>query len=173
MESKENKKYIVNLNIPEKGEFNKTIQLNISNKTNKKEVKKTHNKRKNIISGGFFGWDNIKWFFREIFKIYSSEKSYFSKKRIESSFAFLIGQGGMILYLYTHYKTLTISDFLLWAAVEFVIAGYYVSQIQKQKKESGYYSVNAELKAEYKEDDESVDESTPEDDTKDYSNEIK
>ena len=32
----------------------------------------------------------IKWFFTEIMKMYSSEKSYFSKKRVESGIAFAI-----------------------------------------------------------------------------------
>ena len=31
----------------------------------------------------FFGWDNIKWFFTEIGKIYSGKSSFFSKKRVE------------------------------------------------------------------------------------------
>ena len=30
----------------------------------------------------FFGWENTKWLFRELGKIYSTKKSVFSKKRI-------------------------------------------------------------------------------------------
>lgn len=104
---------------------------------NKNDNKKTKiiTKIRNFFTKGFFGWENIKWFFSEIAKIYSSEPSYFSKKRIESSIAFIIAQWGMILYLYSSYTTLGISDFLLWSATEFVIAGYYVTQIQKEKKD--------------------------------------
>jgi hypothetical protein len=47
----------------------------------------------------FLGWTNIKWFFREIMKMYSGEPSYFSKKRIESGIAFIIAQWGMIFFL--------------------------------------------------------------------------
>ena len=82
----------------------------------------------------FFGWDNIKWFITEIGNIYSNKDSYFSKKRIESSIAFIIGQVGMLTFLYESMEKLTTSDVVLWAGVEFAMAGYIVSQIQKEKK---------------------------------------
>lgn len=151
MENDKSKKYVVNLNLSDSGKFKKTIELNISNNP-KKKVNKTvdttnkptskSNKKKSIFVDGFFGWDNIKWLVREIGKLYSSEPSYFSKKRFESSIAFIIAQWGMILYLCNNYTTLTMSDFLLWAAAEFVIAGYYVTQIQKEKKDIGYNNKN-------------------------------
>jgi len=83
----------------------------------------------------FFGWTNIKWFITEIGKQYSNSSSYFSKKRVESGVAFSIGQLGMVFFLIKKYETLTMSDVLMWAAVEFAIAGYIVNQIQKEKKE--------------------------------------
>lgn len=145
MENDKNKKYVVNLNLSNDGEFKKTIELNISNNPDKKTVKpnKTSNntvnkKKKNVFIDGFFGWNNIKWLIREIGKLYSSESSYFSKKRFESSIAFIIAQWGMILYLSNNYSTLTMSDFLLWTGAEFIIAGYYVTQIQREKKDIGY-----------------------------------
>jgi hypothetical protein len=140
-DDKKDKKYVVNLNFSNKGEFKKTIELNISNdpstkrETTKRVIKR---KRRNILIDGFFGWNNIKWFIREIGKIYSSDLSYFSKKRFESSIAFIIAQWGMVLYLYNNYNELTMSDFLLWAAAEFIVAGYYVNQIQREKKDIGY-----------------------------------
>jgi hypothetical protein len=85
----------------------------------------------------FFGWDNIKWFITEIGNIYSNKDSYFSKKRIESSIAFIIGQVGMLTFLYESMEKLTTSDVVLWAGVEFAMAGYIVSQIQKEKKAEG------------------------------------
>jgi hypothetical protein len=85
----------------------------------------------------FFGWDNIKWFITEIGNIYSNKDSYFSKKRIESSIAFIIGQVGMLTFLYESMEKLTTSDVVLWAGVEFAMAGYIVSQIQKEKKTEG------------------------------------
>ena len=83
----------------------------------------------------FFGWDNIKWGFKELINIYSSKTSYFSKKRIESGIAFLIAQWGMVYFLYQHHQTLTMGEFLLWAAAEFAVSGYMINQIQKEKKE--------------------------------------
>ena len=83
----------------------------------------------------FFGWENLKWFLKEILNMYSPTKSYFSKKRLESGFAFIIGQWGMIFFLLKKYDTLSMTDFVMWVAVEMAIAGYMVHQIQKEKKE--------------------------------------
>jgi hypothetical protein len=82
----------------------------------------------------FFGWSNIKFLIKELIKLYSNEPSYFSKKRIESGIAFLVGQWGMIYFLVINIDKLTTSDIALWAGVEFAIAGYIVNQIQKEKK---------------------------------------
>lgn len=72
-------------------------------------------------------------YFKELIKIYSNEKGYFSKKRIESSIAFVIGQIGMISYLFTNLATMQISDISIWAGIEFTIAGWVINQIQKEK----------------------------------------
>jgi hypothetical protein len=82
----------------------------------------------------FFGWENIKWLVREIGEMYSSRKSFFSKKRIESGLAFIIGQWGMIFFLLENHAKMTTSDLVLWSGVEFLIAGYTTHQIQKEKK---------------------------------------
>jgi len=79
-------------------------------------------------------YSKIKWFISEIGKIYSNEDSYFSKKRIESGVAFLVGQWGMIYFLVKNIATMTTSDVAIWSGVEFALAGYMVSQIQKEKK---------------------------------------
>lgn len=81
----------------------------------------------------FFGWENTKWFIREIRNLYSGETSFFSKKRIESGIAFIVGQWGMIYFLTKNIESLTASDIVIWASVEFIIAGYIVNAIQKQK----------------------------------------
>lgn len=83
----------------------------------------------------FFGWENIKWFLKEVLNMYSPTKSFFSKKRLESGFAFIIGQWGMIFFLLKKYDKLSMTDFVMWVAVEMAIAGYMVHQIQKEKKE--------------------------------------
>ena len=82
----------------------------------------------------FFGWENIKWIVRELRDLYSDKSTYFSKKRVESGVAFLIGQFGMVYWLSKNIDTLTSSDIVLWAGVEFAIAGYMVNAIQKEKK---------------------------------------
>jgi len=82
----------------------------------------------------FFGWSNIKWIITELVKQYSNENSFFSKKRVESGVAFLLGQWGMVYFLIVNIGKLTSSDIVLWSAVEFAIAGYIVNQIQKEKK---------------------------------------
>jgi hypothetical protein len=82
----------------------------------------------------FFGWSNIKFLIKELIKLYSNEPSYFSKKRVESGIAFIVGQWGMIYFLTQNIDKLTTSDIALWAGVEFAIAGYIINQIQKEKK---------------------------------------
>jgi hypothetical protein len=79
-------------------------------------------------------WNNIVWFFTELMNLYSDKPSYFSKKRVESGIAFFIAQAGMIWYLVTHMGTMDIYDFLMWAGAEFLIAGYTINHIQKEKK---------------------------------------
>ena len=82
----------------------------------------------------FFGWFNIKFLIKELVKLYSNEPSYFSKKRVESGIAFIVGQWGMIYFLVKNIDKLTTSDIAIWAGVEFAIAGYIINQIQKEKK---------------------------------------
>ena len=77
----------------------------------------------------------IKWFFTEILNIYSTKKSFFSKKRIESGVAFLIAQWGMIFFLLEKHIELSMGEFLLWAAAEFAVAGWMIHKIQKEKSD--------------------------------------
>lgn len=69
----------------------------------------------------------------ELIKIYSSESSFFSKKRIESGIAFAAGQIGMMTFIIFNYNTMSVSDVVLWSTLQFTLAGYVVHQIQKQK----------------------------------------
>jgi hypothetical protein len=97
-----NKKYIVNLEIGDnEKDSKKTVEFNIVRKKSeeKPKTKKIVYKR-NIFIRGFFGWENIKWFIREIGKLYSPTPSYFSKKRFESSIAFIIAQWVLFQYYY-------------------------------------------------------------------------
>lgn len=78
---------------------------------------------------------NIKWFLTEIMNIYSNKPSYFSKKRVESGIAFIIAQWGMVFFLSEKHETLTMAEFLLWAAAEFAVSGYIINKIQKEKQQ--------------------------------------
>ena len=83
----------------------------------------------------WFESTRIYWFIFELIKTLSNKPSYFSKKRIESFTAFVIGQIGMIYYLIEHIQTMTSTDIGVWSGIEFLIAGYTVNQIQKEKKD--------------------------------------
>lgn len=92
---------------------------------------------------------NVKWFFTEIMNMYSDKPSFFSKKRIESGIAFIIGQWGMVAWLKLKAPSMTMSDFALWAGIEFAVSGYMITQIQREKfrvsdVESGQTSTDAE-----------------------------
>lgn len=80
--------------------------------------------------------EKIKWFFTEFINMYSAKKSYFSKKRIESGFAFLIAQWGMVFFLLEKHKDLSMGEFLLWATTEFAVAGWMIHKIQKEKSDN-------------------------------------
>ena len=79
-------------------------------------------------------FDKVKWFFSELIAMYSGKSSYFSKKRIESGVAFIIAQWGMIFFLLEKHATLSMGEFLLWAAAEFAVSGYIINKIQQEKK---------------------------------------
>lgn len=83
----------------------------------------------------FIGFTHFKWFVLNIIKIYSNEKSYFSKKRLESGAAFTVGMWGMIYWFIINAHTVDINNVIIWIAPLFFISGYQLSQIQKEKNE--------------------------------------
>ena len=93
----------------------------------------------------FFGWNNIKWVIKESVNIYSSKKSFFSKKRIESGIAFVIAQWGMIFFLMENINKMRASDLFIWAGIEFAVSGYIINQIQKEKKQEESQKENPEV----------------------------
>jgi hypothetical protein len=78
--------------------------------------------------------NKVKWFFTEIGKMYSATDSYFSKKRVESGVSFLIAQFGMVFFLIKKTESMDVYELSIWAGMEFLIAGYTVNQIQREKK---------------------------------------
>lgn len=83
----------------------------------------------------FFGWENIKWFIREMGSLFSSKPSFFSKKRMESGVAFIIAQIGMVYFLFKNIDGMDTWDICFWAATEFAVSGYIITHIQREKKE--------------------------------------
>lgn len=79
------------------------------------------------------GRKRVAWFVNELVKMYSAEKSFFSKKRIESGVAYILAQHGMMFWLAKKYDVMSMTDFVMWAVIEFGISGWYVQQIQKEK----------------------------------------
>jgi hypothetical protein len=88
----------------------------------------------NLSKKYFFGWGNWKKLFQEVAKLYSNKNSFFSKKRIESGAAFIIAQWGMIYFLIKKIDVLTMSEMMMWSGIQFLVAGYTVTQIQSEKK---------------------------------------
>lgn len=85
----------------------------------------------------FFGWTNIKNLIRELDKIYSSsEKSYYSKKRIESGVAFIILQWGMVHWMVLNVNKMSAEQLFIWATIEGVVCGYTLNKIEKEKIEN-------------------------------------
>jgi hypothetical protein len=83
-----------------------------------------------------FSFKTLEWLIKELGMMYSVHDHFFSKKRIESGIAFIIGQIGMVYWILKNVEQMTSSDIALWAGIEFAIAGYIVHTIQKEKKVS-------------------------------------
>jgi hypothetical protein len=75
----------------------------------------------------------ILWLPKEVIAIYSNGDSFFSKKRIESSMAFFFSLGASACYVWIRRNTITTPEFMWIISVWLFIAGYTVSQIQKEK----------------------------------------
>lgn len=83
------------------------------------------------------GRKKAKWFVCEIVKMYSAkETSYFSKKRAEGGVSFLVLQWGMMFALkrLVMVPSFDMFQMLAWATVEAFMCGYYLNNIQKEKK---------------------------------------
>lgn len=84
----------------------------------------------------FIGWTNIKWLIKQLIAMYSSKPSYFSKKRFESSIAFLCAIFLIVGHAIYNRATITNSEIIADAVVLFGIAGYTVKMIENSKKET-------------------------------------
>lgn len=101
----------------------------------KRIIKKQEIKKDLKPKSGFGKFiEKVKWAFVELIKVYSSQPSYFSKKRLESGIGFVIAEWGMIFWLIRKIEVMDTYDFAIWASMQFLVAGYMVKQIQKQKE---------------------------------------
>ena len=78
--------------------------------------------------------DRCIWVVKELVKVLSDQVSFFSKKRLESAFAFFMGEYQCTDYYLIHRFTMTPIEFCLLVGVQFTIAGYTVNLIQKEKE---------------------------------------
>ncbi len=83
------------------------------------------------IVKGFFGWDNAKWFVREIRATFSNEPSYFARKRIESFILFLNATILLDLFCIKNWGKITSTEILAIFTAQMIYAGYQVAQIRK------------------------------------------
>jgi hypothetical protein len=85
----------------------------------------------------FFGWENIKWFIKELLKVGSNIPSWFSQKRLHQGISFAVMQWGCIYWMLDRTKhtveLMPASEFFIWASIEAVVCGYTLNQIQKEK----------------------------------------
>ncbi len=79
------------------------------------------------------GWHNFRWIIKELVKIGSNKPSFFSKKRVESGFAFMVLIWGCIFWLLNKYEIMTTTDFLIWSTIPATIAGYIVALTERAK----------------------------------------
>lgn len=111
----------------------------MAKKVLRKPARKALPKKINKPKNGFMKFlDKVKWVIVELVKVYSSQPSYFSKKRIESGIGFIIAEWGMIFFLIRRIDALDAYEFAVWASIQFLVAGYMVKQIQKQKEFENY-----------------------------------
>jgi hypothetical protein len=80
------------------------------------------------------GRNKLKWIVWEFIKMYSGEKSWLSKKRVESGIAFSFAFWMTAYYLRRNIDGMDIWSFGYVLTVWLFIAGYTVSQIQSEKK---------------------------------------
>ena len=81
----------------------------------------------------FLGYTNIKFLIKEFIKLYSSQPSFFSKKRFESGMAFFAGIGIMLCYIWSHRHSMINYEMLADVTILFGVAGYSVKKIQEEK----------------------------------------
>ena len=107
-------------------------------------------------STGFFGWENCKWFIRQIQATFSNQPSFFARKRIESFMLFMNATILLDMFCWKNWDKIDSTEMLAIFGAQMVYAGYQVAQIRKDmvgpnKVESLPKQTNAEADIENKE----------------------
>lgn len=102
-------------------------------------------------SSGFFGWENCKWFIREVRDTFSNEPSYFARKRIESFILFMNAIILLDLFCIKTWDKIDSTEMLAMFGAQMVYAGYQVAQIRKDVTMSKSDSLKSQIKEEIKE----------------------
>jgi len=77
----------------------------------------------------------IEWFFVELLKVFSDEKSYFSLKRIERGVLFTVAVLMICNYVYTNMANITPEGILIITSPLFVYAGFSMVKTEKSRKD--------------------------------------
>jgi ribosomal protein S17E len=88
-------------------------------------------KFKDIISKK---WDTLKWLIKELIKVASNEKSFFSKKRIMEMIAFTSGETTLLSFFFYNISRLSTMEAIAIATVFFSVAGYTLNKTEAAKK---------------------------------------
>jgi hypothetical protein len=88
-------------------------------------------KFKNLINKR---WVTLKWLLKELIKVGSSQKSFFSKKRIIEMIAFTSGEVTLLSFFFYNISKLATLDAIAIATVFFSVAGYALNKTEAAKK---------------------------------------
>jgi len=88
---------------------------------------------------GLTKWQKFCWYISEMNKVFSSQPSFYSGKRLKEWLAFATGEYILLhgfIYLLLHDK-LDYAAVCFIAGVAFGVAGYQLNKIQQEKKQDG------------------------------------
>ena len=79
-------------------------------------------------------WNTIKWLVKELVKVASNQKSFFSSKRIQQLIGFTSGEVTLLSFFFYNLSKLSTMDAIAIAAVFFTVAGYVLNKTEAAKK---------------------------------------
>ena len=79
--------------------------------------------------------NKIKWVVKELIKTLSSEKSFFSSKRIKTTIAFLSGEVTLLSFFFYHLSTLPTMEAIAIATIFFSVAGFVLTKTEQAKSD--------------------------------------